>query len=113
VRHSVEDFPHEIPHDLSVAVYRITQEAVGNAVKHSGASLITVTLSKTGGGEKASRLHLTVADDGRGFKLSAIAEGRSLGLLSMQERVHLVHGTLSIQSHPGQGTRLEVETPLP
>jgi PAS domain S-box-containing protein len=113
IRHSVADVPREIPLDLSVVVYRITQEAVGNAVKHSGASLITVTLSKTGEGEKANRLRLTVADDGKGFELSAIAEGRSLGLLSMQERVHLVHGTLSIQSHPGRGTRLEVETPLP
>jgi PAS domain S-box-containing protein len=113
IQHSVEDVPGEIPHDLSVVVYRITQEAVGNAVKHSGASQITVTLSKAGEGEKANRLRLTVADDGKGFELSAIEEGRSLGLLSMQERVHLVQGTLSIQSDPGRGTRLEVETPLP
>ncbi len=93
--------------ERDLAVLRIAHEALGNALRHSGADLITVTLSDGDGG-----LRLEVADDGSGFE-PARAEVRSkhLGLTSMEERAGELGGRLQIDSVLGAGTTVTLELP--
>jgi two-component system sensor histidine kinase UhpB len=86
--------------DISLCLFRVTQEALNNAVKHGHAKQITVVLA-----QEAGLLRLQIKDTGIGFDPAARAEG--LGLVSMQERLRLVGGKLAIRSTPGQGTVIE------
>lgn len=90
------------------ALLRIAQEAINNAVKHSGTGRIEVRLWRAG-----QALHLSVRDFGRGIQWSE-ENGRHghLGILSMRERAHLLGGQLEIHSSPGQGTEVRVVVPL-
>jgi len=92
--------------DVQLVVYRIAQEALSNAARHSGASLVQVSLSR-----KGPSVELKVSDDGRGFSF-ADAE-RGLGITGMRERALLVDGDVEIHSRPGEGTTvwLRIETP--
>lgn len=90
-----------LPDDLSLVVYRVAQEALSNAVRHSEARHVEVTLARRGEG-----VELTVADDGTGFAF-AEAEG-GLGLPGMRERALLVGGDLTIESRPGDGTTVRL-----
>ncbi|HEX4467898.1 MAG TPA: MASE1 domain-containing protein [Gemmatimonadaceae bacterium] len=100
--------PREIsvPHDVALCVYRVTQEALRNAARHSGAHGALVTLQTT---EEALELH--IADDGRGFDESAARRRGGLGLTSIDERVRLVGGTVHVDTSPGHGTRISVRVP--
>ena len=98
--------PSTIPPDLTLCLFRIAQEALQNALKYSGAHLVSVHLSGSPDG-----LALTIVDDGVGFDVNA-AWGKGLGLISMTERLEAIGGTLEIRSKPGTGTRLEVRAPL-
>jgi two-component system sensor histidine kinase UhpB len=100
--------PREISvsHDLALCVYRVTQEALRNAARHSGAHGALVTLQTT---EEALELH--IADDGRGFDESAARRRGGLGLTSIDERVRLVGGTVQVDTSPGHGTRISVRVP--
>jgi NarL family two-component system sensor histidine kinase LiaS len=86
-------------------LFRIVQEALHNALKHSRAQIVSVDLR----GEPEG-LALTIIDDGVGFDVEA-AWGRGLGLLSVRERVEAIGGTLEINSTFGAGTRLHVRVP--
>jgi signal transduction histidine kinase len=86
-------------------LFRVTQEALQNVVKHSGAKTATVYLTQA---QRHIRLH--VADDGKGFA-GGSNSGVGLGLLSMRERVHMAGGRMVIRSVPGQGTRVAVTLP--
>ena len=91
--------------EVETACYRIAQEALTNAVKHSGAARLHVALHRT-----HDALELIIEDDGNGFDV-ALATARavhaaSLGMLSLQERAILVGGRTEIVSHPGGGTRV-------
>ena len=97
--------PNALPEDVTLCLYRVVQEALQNAVKHSGAREILVHLQ---GGEAA--LTATVVDDGAGFDVDA-KFGKGLGLVSMTERLEAVGGTLRIRSAPGGGTRLTMKVP--
>ena len=99
--------PEVLPQDFTLCLFRIVQEALQNAIKHSRARQVSVRLVGDRDG-----LKLTIADDGVGFDL-AEAWGRGLGLLSMSERLEPIDGTFKIDSTPGAGTRLEVVAPLP
>jgi signal transduction histidine kinase len=86
-------------------VFRIAQEALQNAVRHSGAERIEVGLEDGGG-----RLRLSVGDDGDGFDASVPGlRGRRLGLTSMEERAAELGGTLTVDSRPGAGTTVTLE----
>jgi signal transduction histidine kinase len=87
------------------AVYRVAQEALHNALRHSGAAVICVTLSVRRG-----RVILEVADHGRGFATGAPSGG--LGLASMRERAASAGGTLTVRSGPGEGTLVRLELPV-
>jgi PAS domain S-box-containing protein len=101
------DIPTAMPEEISLCLFRIMQEALQNAVKHSGVRRFDVELRGAPEG-----IHLTVRDAGLGFDTEAIASTRGLGLISMQERVNLVKGTLSIESAPNLGTTIHVRVPL-
>ncbi len=90
--------------DTRTTVYRVVQEALQNAVRHSRARKVEVALLTNDG-----RLRILVKDDGQGFDPSIT---RGLGLLGMQERIAHLSGTLRIESAPGQGTVLTVDMPL-
>jgi signal transduction histidine kinase len=62
--------------------------------------------------EGPGEIHLMVSDSGRGFDLEAALRGKGLGLTSMRERIRLVNGTISIDSKPTRGTRIDVHVPL-
>ena len=87
------------------AAYRIAQEALHNALRHSGARQIEISLHRT-----AQRVVLEVTDDGRGFSPDAPASG--LGLASMRERAAAAGATLSIDSAAGSGTRVALALPV-
>jgi signal transduction histidine kinase len=98
--------PADIPHDTRLCLFRVAQEALQNAVKHSGASRIAMALRAT-----ESDLTLTVVDDGKGFDVGS-SWGAGLGLISMSERAESLGGTLRIHSQPGGGTHVTVIVPL-
>jgi signal transduction histidine kinase len=96
-----------LPAPLETALFRIVQEAVHNAVKHSGATTVDIILAQEEGG-----MRLTVADDGRGFDPAAPRSNRQVGLWSMRERVEQFGGRFEVQSGPGQGTVLSAWLPV-
>ena len=101
------DVPRHLPKDISLCLFRVTQEALHNAVKYSGVSEFAVELTTTAG-----EIQLMVRDEGKGFDVEEAKKTRGLGLVSMQERVHLVHGNLGVESEPGAGTSVLVVVPL-
>lgn len=102
----------QVPPELATACFRITQEAVTNAVRHGQPHRIHVELRHCG-----DQLNLTIRDDGVGFDVQEgrqrASQGKSLGLLGMQERAQLSDGHLEIESRVGDGTTIRVQFPLP
>jgi signal transduction histidine kinase len=96
-----------LPAKLETAIFRITQEALTNVVKHAEAETVRIAFAL---GERS--VLLVVEDDGRGFSPAGGAAG-GFGLVGMRERVASVNGALDIESKRGAGTRLAVEIPLP
>ncbi len=103
VRFTAEDIPALGP-ARDAAAYRIAQEALHNALRHSGAAGIEISLHRT-----VRRVILEVTDDGRGFSPDAPASG--LGLTSMRERAAAIGAALSISSTPGSGTKVTLAIP--
>lgn len=95
-----------LPSEVSVTLFRVLQEALRNAGKHSGVKQVEVQLRETSG-----EIHLIVSDSGRGFDPDSM-QGPGLGLTSMQERVRLVNGTITIQSKPMGGTTIYARVPF-
>ncbi|AVH59517.1 MULTISPECIES: GAF domain-containing sensor histidine kinase [Streptomyces] len=96
-----------LPAAQEEAMLRVAQEALHNALRHSGAAGVDVILEKHGPGAV-----LRVIDDGSGFEPTAIrSAGRHLGLVSMRDRASGVGGTLTVESAPGKGTTIEMEVP--
>jgi signal transduction histidine kinase len=96
-----------VPFHIGIGLFRVVQEALNNAAKHSGVKRIDVQLH-----EESGEIHLIVRDLGKGFDLEAARQGRGLGLTSMHERVRLVNGTISIESKPIGGTTIRVRVPF-
>jgi PAS domain S-box-containing protein len=101
------DVPETIPQDISLCLFRVLQEALHNAVKHSSVSHFGVELCGT-----SDAVHLTVRDSGIGFNPEAAMKGHGLGLTSMRERLKLVDGQFSIESQPMRGTAIYAYVPL-
>jgi PAS domain S-box-containing protein len=98
---------HKLPNDVSLCLFRVLQEALHNAVKYSNVKRFAVQLNRT-----LDEIHLTVRDSGTGFDLKTAINGRGLGLISMQERVSLVKGTILIESKSMGGTEVNVRIPV-
>ncbi|HET7855893.1 MAG TPA: GAF domain-containing sensor histidine kinase [Gaiellaceae bacterium] len=94
-----------LPGDVETALYRITQEALTNVVKHAQARRVSIVLTRRDGTVTA-----LIEDDGRGFDETADSEG--LGLLGMRERVELINGRLTVESTEGAGTSIVAEVPI-
>jgi len=101
------DVSSVLPSELGLSLFRILQEAMHNAVKHSGVRRIEVQLS-----QDASEVHLIITDQGVGFDVHEAMQRSGLGLVSMRERVRLLNGTIAIESKPMHGTTVHVRVPL-
>jgi len=95
------DLPSSLSPPISLCLFRVLQEAVRNSTKHSGVRRIEVRSWGT-----PDEIHLTVKDSGAGFEIEAARNRRGLGLISMEERLKLVNGTISIVSQPQRGTTI-------
>jgi PAS domain S-box-containing protein len=102
-----ESIPKDLPREISLCLFRILQEALQNAIKHSGSKHFQVSLS----GE-SSGVELKVSDSGIGFDPEDAAKGNGLGLISIRERLKLVNGKLFIDSQSQRGTTILARVPL-
>jgi len=98
--------PANLPLELTLSLFRVVQEALQNALKHSKGRTVTVDLRGASHG-----LALTICDDGEGFDVDA-EWGSGLGLISMSERIEAVGGTFELRSRRGEGTFLTITVPL-
>jgi PAS domain S-box-containing protein len=106
------DIDEEVaPKSLKIVIYRILQEAMNNIAKHSGASLVSLSLT-----QEENRVALTIQDNGQGFDLSErlnrAGSQRGLGLTSMRERADLSGGTFTIESVKDKGTTIQISWPV-
>jgi PAS domain S-box-containing protein len=99
--------PHTLSKEVSLCLFRVLQEGLQNAVKHSGVRSFTVDLQGT-----EESIELTVADTGSGFEEQEACTRHGLGLISMRERLQMVHGELSVKSQRGAGTTIRARVPL-
>jgi PAS domain S-box-containing protein len=102
-----EDMPQKLAPEVGLCLFRVLQEAIQNAAKHSQARSIEVALTGA-----ADQIQLLVQDSGIGFDPEAALNGEGLGLTSMKERLRLVQGELSIESGPSRGTSIRARVPL-
>ncbi len=98
--------PVKVEENVSLALFRIVQEALRNVAKYGRARNVKVEMAW-----KPGELFLTISDDGVGFDPEAVS-GAGLGLISMKERMRLVGGEFAARSAPGAGTRIEARVPL-
>ena len=103
---NLESVPAVAGEEAQLCLFRVAQEALTNVARHAGTARASVTLRRADGG-----LLLAVGDQGVGFDPTRPREGRSLGLASMRERLHLVGGTLDVESSPGRGTTVVAWVP--
>jgi PAS domain S-box-containing protein len=101
------DIPPTLSKEVSLCLFRVLQEALQNAVKHSSAQQFRVELKSTD-----EEIRLTVSDSGVGFDWRDAMRGRGLGLISMRERLQLMKGRFSIESERGRGTTISAWVPL-
>ena len=92
--------------EISLSLFRVLQEALSNAAKYSGAKRVEVELA-----ERSGQLDLEIKDSGRGFDLQNVIQGAGLGLMSIQERLRLVNGRVTIHSKPMGGTTIHARVP--
>jgi two-component system sensor histidine kinase UhpB len=109
---SADPLPAHLHPNLEIACFRVVQEAITNVIRHAAASRVSVQLFQRG-----SDLHLVIRDDGLGFNTEAAqrraAQGTSLGLVGMRERVELAGGRMELNSLPGKGTEIHAVFPWP
>ena len=102
-----DDLPKVLPQEISVCLFRVLQEALQNAMKHSGSERFEVAL-RSG----LNEIQLSVRDSGCGFDVDQAINGRGVGLVSMKERLKLVDGQLFIDSKLRYGTTIQARVPL-
>jgi PAS domain S-box-containing protein len=107
VKFSSERVPRKLPEAISLCLFRVLQEALQNAVKHSGVRNFRVALVGS-----TNQVALTVCDEGRGFRAEEVLRKGRLGLTSMKERLNLVGGTFEIDAKPSRGTIIRAFVPL-
>jgi signal transduction histidine kinase len=112
VETAIDEIDAWLPRDAQVVVYRIVQQALTNAARHSGADHVSISAKREG-----NRLWFVVEDDGRGFDAGRLAEAGpahgGLGLATMHERAAMIGGFLDVWSETGKGTRVTLGVPVP
>ena len=107
VTFSAVDGIDAIPPDVALCLYRVAQESLRNIAAHAAAHKARVNLRSSEAG-----LELVIADDGEGFDLAEAHRLGGLGLISLEERVRLIGGSLAISTQPHHGTEVRVQVPL-
>jgi PAS domain S-box-containing protein len=102
-----EELRSTVPPDVALGLFRVLQESMNNAAKHSRASHFEARLWQT-----EDQIHLTVADSGSGFDTEIADYREGLGLISMRERLKLINGLLHIESQLGRGTTIHATVPV-
>ena len=102
-----DNIPQRLSQEVSLCLFRVLQEALQNAIEHSGVRCFGVLLCG-----QENEVELTVRDEGSGFELEKAIHRPGLGLTSMRERLRLVGGQLSIDSKPQHGTTIRARVPL-
>jgi signal transduction histidine kinase len=100
-----DNIPEGLPDEYKICIYRLVQEALNNAVRHSGARNAKVVVERL-----AKSIVVRVTDDGRGFDPE---RSRGMGILGMEERVKRLGGALRVESQPGKGATVAAELPVP
>ena len=101
-------FGNRMDPDIETVIYRLSQEATTNALKHAKAGRFKLSIVKG-----YPKIIFTAEDDGIGFVYSKLDQaGNALGLLSMRERAAMLGGNFSIRTEPGKGTRIRIEIPI-
>ena len=98
IEFSARNVPADLEPGISLCLYRVIQESLRNVVRHSHATAARVELTGETDG-----LRLTITDEGQGFDVNEATHTGGLGLVSMQERMRLLHGTIAVSSKPGSG----------
>jgi len=107
IEYAEQDVPRQLPAEVSLCLYRITQEGLRNIIKHSQAEHASVELHY-----EEQEIRLLIRDNGIGFDPKSDSSCTGLGLVSMRERARLVNGSLLIDTLPGHGMQLKVRIPL-
>ena len=102
-----EEVPRNIPREVALCLFRITQEALQNVKKHSRADSAEVRVEGL-----EQKIHLSVSDRGTGFDQGAASRQSGIGIRSMEERVRLVGGQFAVRSRPMEGTKIDVWVPI-
>jgi signal transduction histidine kinase len=102
---TAQGIPSDLAEEISVCLYRVSQEALRNTAKHSGADRVDVTLTGT-----PSQVTLTITDNGTGMD-PLTSQSAGIGLLTMRERVELMGGTLSVDTDHPRGTSIQATVP--
>ncbi len=109
------DIAADLP-DVSLAqkivLYRVLQEALSNAYRHGHATGVKVRLEARGLRGPDARLHLTIADNGKGFDPATLQGPHHFGVAGMRERAEMVGGHFSLEGAPGRGVTIRVEVPV-
>ena len=106
VHFEAEGLKPATPATVALCMYRISQEALQNVVRHSEASEVSVRLT-----EGKGLIRLRIADNGVGFEVDKVRH-TGLGLIGMRERLRIVHGHIQVSAFIGTGTALEVTIPV-
>ena len=99
--------PSALPNEVSLCLFRVMQEALQNAIKYNGARTFTVDLRGA-----VDAIELTVKANGSGFDIEETTARDGLGLISMRERLQIVHGEFEFKTKPGAGTTIYAQVPL-
>jgi signal transduction histidine kinase len=102
-----KNIPSDVPGDVALCLFRIVQEGLRNIKRHSGADRAEVRLEGLAG-----KLHLSVADRGRGFDMNTRLPRKGIGIRSMEERLRSLGGQLVVTSQTMEGTRIHAWVPL-
>jgi signal transduction histidine kinase len=110
VRCEFEAEDRRLPAAFETALFRVCQEAMSNIARHAQAESVLIQIAEADG-----VLRIEIEDDGKGFDPGNVshADRRHFGLMGIEERVEILGGEVSIDSAPGQGTRVHLEVPLP
>lgn len=104
---AAENLPLNLPEDISLCLYRVTQETLQNVAEHSDASKANVNIKL-----EEEEIRLTIFDNGKGFDPKAARAKDSFGLIRIDERIRAVNGRLKVESKPGAGARIEARVPV-
>ena len=102
-----DDRARDLSRGAALALYRIAQEALGNAVTHGGARHVDIRLARSNG-----RVSLVISDNGNGFDPNRLGGSPGLGLINMRERARQLNGTFELDTDPGRGTTVSVTIPF-